>query len=44
MLIFGQRHLRLVLAEYEAHDNGRHPIAAASSTRPGQITPSRTCL
>ncbi len=25
MLIFGQRHLRLVLAEYEAHDNGRRP-------------------
>ena len=25
MLIFGERHLRLVLAEYEAHDNGRRP-------------------
>jgi putative transposase len=25
MLIFGQRHLRLVLAEYEAHHNGRRP-------------------
>jgi putative transposase len=25
MLIFGQRHLRTVLAEYEAHDNGRRP-------------------
>jgi putative transposase len=25
MLIFGQRHLRLVLAEYEAHYNGRRP-------------------
>jgi hypothetical protein len=23
MLIFGERHLRLVLAEYEAHYNGR---------------------
>jgi putative transposase len=25
MLIFGQRHLRLVLADYEAHYNGRRP-------------------
>ena len=25
MLIFGQRHLRLVLAQYEAHNNGRRP-------------------
>jgi transposase InsO family protein len=25
MLIFGQRHLQLVLAEYEAHYNGRRP-------------------
>jgi putative transposase len=25
MLIFGQRHLRLVLAEYEAHSSGRRP-------------------
>ena len=25
MLIFGQRHLRTVLAEYEAHYNGRRP-------------------
>jgi hypothetical protein len=25
MLIFGQRHLRLVLAEYAAHHNGRRP-------------------
>src|SRR5260221_2890096 len=25
MLIFGERHLRLVLAEYEAHYNGRRP-------------------
>ena len=35
MLIFGQRHLLLVLAEYEAHYNGRRPIAASSSGRPG---------
>jgi transposase InsO family protein len=25
MLIFGERHLRVVLAEYEAHYNGRWP-------------------
>jgi transposase InsO family protein len=25
MLIFGQRHLRMILAEYEAHYNGRRP-------------------
>ncbi|MGO9217773.1 MAG: integrase core domain-containing protein [Streptosporangiaceae bacterium] len=25
MPIFGERHLRRVLAEYEAHYNGRHP-------------------
>ena len=25
MLIFGERHLRTILAEYEAHYNGRHP-------------------
>jgi hypothetical protein len=25
MLIFGQRHLRTVLAQYEAHYNGRRP-------------------
>ncbi len=34
MLIFGQRHLRTILAQYEAHYNGRRPIAAASSARP----------
>ncbi len=25
MLIVGQRHLRTILAQYEAHDNGRRP-------------------
>jgi transposase InsO family protein len=25
MLIFGQRHLRVILAQYEAHYNGRRP-------------------
>jgi putative transposase len=39
MLIFGQRHLRTVLADYAAHYNGRRPIAAASSARPGPTTP-----
>jgi putative transposase len=42
MLIFGERHLRTILAKYEAHYNGRRPIAAASSARPGQTTPSQT--
>ncbi len=42
MLIFSERHLRLVLAEYEAHYNGRRLIAAASSARPGRTTPSPT--
>jgi transposase InsO family protein len=42
MLIFGQRHLQTVLDEYAAHYNGRRPIAAGSSARPGPITLSRT--
>ncbi len=42
MLIFGQRHLRTVLADYAAHYNGRRPIAAASSARPGPTTLSPT--
>ena len=42
MLIFGERHLRTILAQYEAHYNGGDPIAAASSARPGPTTPSRT--
>ena len=42
MLIFGQRHLRLVLSDYEAHYNGRrqlrpprpdHPAADLSRER-----------
>ncbi len=33
MLIFGERHLRTILAQYEGHYNGRRPIAAASSAR-----------
>ena len=42
MLIFGQRHLQLVPAQYQAHDNGRRPPAAGSSTRPAPTTLSRT--
>ena len=43
MLIFGERHLRLVLAEYEpGTTTDDDPIAAASSARPGPTTPSPT--
>jgi hypothetical protein len=42
MLIFGERHLRSVLAEYARHYNGRRPTAAASSGRPGPATPPLT--
>ena len=38
MLIFGERHLRTILAQYERHYNGRRPTAAVSSARPGPIT------
>jgi hypothetical protein len=43
MLIFGERHLRTVLAHYVTHYNRRRPIAAATSARPGPITHSPTC-
>ena len=36
MLIFGERHLRTILAEYEAITTDGDPIAAASSARPGR--------
>jgi putative transposase len=39
MLILGERHLRVVMTEYEAHYNGRRPIAAWNSACPGPITP-----
>ena len=42
MLIFGERHLRAILAEYEAHYNGRRPTAAASCTRRDPTTPPPT--
>jgi len=34
MLIFGERHVRLVLAGYEAHHNGRRPHRAPGSGPP----------
>ena len=34
MLIFGQRHLRTVLAQYAAHYYGRRPIAVGRSAHP----------
>jgi putative transposase len=37
MLILGERHLRLVLAEYEAHYNGRRPHRSCQ-LRPGPTT------
>ena len=43
MLIFGERHLRTILAEYETHTTDGDFIAAASSARLGPIIPSRTC-
>jgi putative transposase len=39
MLIFGERHLRSVLADYARHYNGRRPTAAASCTRLGLTIP-----
>jgi transposase InsO family protein len=39
MLIFGERHLRVVMAEYEAHYNGRRPHRSRQCTRPGPTTP-----
>ena len=39
MLILGEPHLRAILAQYEAHYNGRAaPIGAVSSARLGPIT------
>ncbi len=48
MLIFGERHLRMILARYEGHDNGRRPHrsrqllpAAARSPRGGTLPGKR---
>jgi len=40
MLIFGQRHMRAILAGYEAHYNGRrpHPSRRMHPPRPGHVT------
>jgi transposase InsO family protein len=42
MLIFGERHLRKVLAEYSAHYNTRRPHRAQQlrPPRPGQVFPN----
>jgi putative transposase len=42
MLIFGERHLRSVLAEYARYYNGRRPHAATDSAHPGPTTLSPT--
>ena len=42
MLIFGERHLRAVLAGYAAHYNGHGPIERCNCARPDPITPSPT--
>jgi hypothetical protein len=43
MLIFGERHLRTVLAEYAAHYNGRRPHRSQQlRPPPGPTTPSPT--
>jgi putative transposase len=39
MLIFGERHMRLVLAEYEAHYNGRRPHRSRQLHPPRQDHP-----
>jgi putative transposase len=35
MLIFGERHLRTVLARYESHYNGRRPHRSRQLSPPG---------
>jgi len=42
MLIFGQRHLRAILAQYEAHYNGRRLHRSLRLQPPGPTTPSPT--
>jgi transposase InsO family protein len=39
MLIFGQRHLRTILNEYEAHYNGRRPHRSLQLQPPGPDHP-----
>jgi putative transposase len=42
MLIFGERHLRVVMTEYEAHYNGRRPHRSRELRPPRPITLSLT--
>jgi transposase InsO family protein len=44
MLIFGERHLRTILTQYEAHYNGRRPHRSRQLSPPGLIPLSRTSL
>ena len=44
MLIFGERHLRAILADCEARYNGRRPTAAGSCTLPGPDHPAADLL
>ena len=39
MLIFSERHLRSILAEYEAHYNGRRPHRSPAAARPLRCRP-----
>ena len=42
MLIFGERHLRTIPAQYQAHYNGRRPHRSRQLHPPGQTTLSQT--
>ena len=44
MLVFGERHLRSVLAEYEAHYNGRRPHRSRQLHPPRPRPPRRRLL
>jgi putative transposase len=39
MLIFGERHLRTILAQYEDHYNGRRPHRSRQFSSPGPDHP-----
>ena len=39
MLIVSERHLRIVMARYARHHNGRRPHRGSSSSHPGPTTP-----